>query len=59
MIRSYSDKPYGVEATVILESDTLVRLVAIYSVHTEPLSLAEVEVYEQDRKLNSLLSTLV
>jgi len=31
--------------------------VAVYSVHTEALSLAEVEVYEQDCKLYSLLLT--
>jgi len=51
MLRSYRDKPYEAEATVILESDVLVRHVAVYSVHTEYLSLAEVEVYEQDCKL--------
>jgi len=59
MIRSYRDKPYGPEATVILESDVLVRHVALYSVYTEALSLAEVEVYEQDCKLYSLLNSLV
>jgi len=57
MIRSYRDKAYGPEATVILESDVLVRHVAVYSVHTEHLSLAEVEVYEQDCKLHSLLDS--
>jgi len=58
MIRSYRDKQYGPEATVILESDVFVRHVAVYSVYTEALSLAEVEVYEQDCKLYSLLSTI-
>jgi len=55
MIRSYRDKPYGAEATIILESDVLVRHAAVYSVYTEALSLAEVEVYEQDCKLYSVL----
>jgi len=59
MIRSYRDQPYGAEATVILESGVFVRHVAVYSVHTEALSLAEVEVYEQDCKLYSLLISLV
>jgi len=59
MIRSYRDKPYGAEATVILESDVLVRHVAVYSGHTDALSLAEVEVYEQDCKLYILLISLV
>jgi len=59
MIRSYRDKAYGAEATVILESDVLVRHVAIYSGYTEALSLAEVEVYEQDCKLYSLLHSSV
>jgi len=59
MIRSYRDKQYGPEATVILESDVLVRHVAVYSVYTEALSLAEVEVYEQDCKLYISLISLV
>jgi len=59
MIRSYIDKLYGPEATVILESDILVRHVAVYSVHTEALSLAEVEVYEQDCKLYSLVNSFI
>jgi len=59
MIRSYRDKPYGAEASVILESDILVRHVAVYSIHTEALALAEVEVYEQDCKLYILLISLV
>jgi len=59
MIRSYRDKPYGAEATVILESDILVKHVAVYSIYTEALSLTEVEVYEQDCKLYSLLISLV
>jgi len=58
MIRSYRDKPYEAEATVILESDVLVRHVAVYSVHIEALSLVEVEVYEQDCKFYSLLDSL-
>jgi len=59
MFRSYRDKAYGAEATVILESDVLVRHVAVYSGYTEALSLAEVEVYEQDCKLYSLLQSSV
>jgi len=51
MIRSYRDKPYGPEAAVILESNVLVRHVAVYSGNTEALSLAEVKVYGQDCKL--------
>jgi len=59
MSRSYRDKQYEPEATVKLESDVLVRHVAVYTVHTEALSLAEVEVYEQDCKLYILLISLV
>jgi len=58
MIRSYRDEPYGPEATVILESDVLVKHVAVYSGYTEALSLAEVEVYEQDCKLYLGLASL-
>jgi len=59
MIRSYRDKAYEAKATVILESDILVKHVAVYSVYTEALSLAEVEVYEQDCKLYISLISLV